>query len=68
MIDDDDLKFWIVIGSVFIAIFFFAWAVIVVDCKTYSSATGREVKLEMGTCYVKTEKGWFSKEQIRGIE
>lgn len=68
MFDDDDLKFWVAIGGIFLAILFFSWGIVIFDCKTYKESTGKEVKIEWGTCYVKTGGEWFSKDQIRGVK
>lgn len=65
---NDNFQIWAVIGSVFIAVFFLAWGISVFDCKTYKESTGKEVKLEYGTCYVKSNGEWFSKDQIRGVK
>lgn len=37
-------------------------------CESYSEITGLETKFVfVDGCYVKTDKGWFLKEQIRDI-
>ena len=66
--NDDDKFVFIAMASVVIGVFFFVWGVIIFDCKTYQEATGKEVKLEWGTCYVKAGGEWFSKDQIRGVK
>ena len=65
---NDDNFVWVAIGGVCIASFFLAWGVIIFYCATYRESTGKEVKLEWGTCYVKSGGEWFSKEQIRGVK
>lgn len=65
---NDDLKFWIIIIGTFIGVVFLAWGVTIFDCATYKESTGKEVKMEWGTCYVKSGGEWFSKDQIRGIQ
>jgi hypothetical protein len=38
-------------------------------CKTYSKVTSLETRYEFaGGCFVKTEKGWFLREQLRDIQ
>ena len=66
--NDDDKFVFVMMGIVCIVVFFFAWGVIIFDCATYKESTGKEVKLEWGTCYVKAGGEWFSKEQIRGVK
>lgn len=65
---NDDNFIWVMMGSVLIVVFFFAWGITIFDCKTYKEATGKEVKMEWGTCYVKLGDEWFSKSQIRGVK
>jgi hypothetical protein len=65
---DDDLKFW---GIILAVIFGLVCAGIYIqrtECKTYGEVTGREVKLEFGTCFAKTSEGWFPIGQIRKVE
>ena len=50
---NDDNFVWVVMGAVCIAVFFAVWGIVVFDCATYRESTGKEVKLEWGTCYVK---------------
>lgn len=65
----DDNKFISICFLIgFIVVFFFSWGTVIFDCKTYQEATGKEVKLEWGTCYVKSNGEWFSKSQIRGVQ
>ena len=65
---NDDNFVWVVMGAVCIAVFFAVWGIVVFDCATYRESTGKEVKLECGTCYVKSGGEWFSKDQIRGVK
>ena len=65
---NEDFKFWIIVISGFIATMFLVGAVSIFDCAQYRDATGKEVKMEYGTCYVKAGGEWFSKDQIRGVK
>ena len=65
---NDDNFVWVVMGAVCVAVFFAVWGIVVIDCATYRESTGKEVKLEWGTCYVKSGGEWFSKDQIRGVK
>lgn len=66
--NEDDKFIWIMMGSICIVTFFVVWGAIIFDCSTYKASTGKEVKLEWGTCYVKSNGEWFSKSQIRGVQ
>jgi len=66
--NDDDKFVWVAMGGICIAFFFLVWGIVIFDCATYRESTGKEVKLEWGTCYVKSGGEWFSKEQIRGVK
>lgn len=38
------------------------------DCSRYSNATERQYKIEWGECFIKTDRGWFAKSQLRSAE
>lgn len=65
---NEDFKFWIIVIGGFIAIMFLVGVISIFDCAKYRDATGKEVKMEYGTCYVKSGGEWFSKDQIRGVK
>lgn len=65
---NDDIPFFVIVASIIVGVFMLAWGLTIFDCKTYGDSTGRTVKMEYGTCYVKTDKGWFSKDQLRAVE
>lgn len=45
------------------------WLVREYKCSNYSSMTGMPTQYKLfDGCYVKTEKGWFLKEQLRDIQ
>jgi hypothetical protein len=67
MIDRDNLMFW---GIAFAVFFGVTCAMVYINrtnCKTYGEVTGREVRMEFGTCYAKTSEGWFPVGQIRSV-
>jgi hypothetical protein len=66
--NNDDKFVLVTMGIVCFVGFFLVWGILIFDCKTYKEATGKEVKLEYGTCYVKAGGEWFSKNQIRGVK
>ena len=51
-----------------IILMFCSWLVKEYKCSNYSDMTGMPTKYKVfDGCYVKTEKGWFLKEQLRDI-
>ena len=37
------------------------------DCVAYSKVTGRETKMQSGTCYVKHDGIWFTREEFKAL-
>ena len=55
--------------SCLIFVLWFGYFVNSYKCKTYSKVTNLETRYEFaGGCFVKTEKGWFLREQLRDIQ
>ena len=38
------------------------------QCKKYSEATGREIKMVAQTCYTKVQGEWYPTSQVRAIQ
>lgn len=54
---------------ILLAITLGSWLVKEYKCANYEDMTGMETKYKIfDGCYVKTEKGWFLKEQLRDIQ
>lgn len=56
------------IAAVFGIAMLIGYGVNLISCNRYGLITGREVRVDFPVeCYVKTDKGWFSRDQIRNI-
>lgn len=60
----------VVVTVVLLVVFLFGGFFVNLNkCSNYQQMTGLETRYKLfDGCYVKTEKGWFLKEQLRDIE
>lgn len=58
---------WVVIVAIGLGLFFGSTHLIGrFTCNRYGRVTGREVRTELpGACYVRTDNGWFTIDQVR---